>query len=62
MSLTKSELAEMENMTEQEAKQYETYCEEQKRLEKLFKDQEERLKVIESIKFLESKGYKIEKK
>lgn len=62
MSLTKSELVEMENMTEQEAEQYETYCKEQKRLEKLFKDQEERLKVIESIKFLESKGYKIEKK
>ena len=59
MKLTKSELAELEGMNKKEADQYEAYCEEQDRLAKLHKEQEEKQKINDAIALLQENGYKV---
>jgi|GEM_PF-6033573 len=61
MNLTKEQLAETENMTDQEQEQYTAYCEEQNVLEIAFNKQEKLTKIEKSIIFLQENGYKVSK-
>ena len=61
MNLTKEQLAETENMTDQEQEQYTAYCEEQDVLEIAFNKQEKLTKIEKSIIFLQENGYKVSK-
>ena len=60
MSLSKAQLAEMEE-DEKSAEQFEAYNEEQDRLEKLYNKQQEEVAIEEAISLLKSKGYTITK-
>jgi len=48
-------------MTEQEQIQYDAYNEEQKRLMKLYEEQEKRLAIQRAVVLLSENGYKVEK-
>jgi len=61
MKLTKSELAELEGMSKQEAEQFEAYNEEQNRLAMQYELQEHKRRIQEAIELLTEAGYKITK-
>lgn len=59
---SKSELALHEEMNEQEREQFETYLEEQYRLQKLYEKQKLEDDIVEAKSLLEANGYEVVKK